>query len=293
MGAKEYRSCTWLHKKAISHHIRAAVTVSHTTKLPQNRALFPSVMNTECAALRQQQRPCLLRMRCVDPSLTMLPELLWARCISTLFLVEDYTPDVLVLGMLIQYFSSGSWQRLDSTYSCNRITKHWFGSVLLIITHQHKWAFHLSSVPQERTVVCFDKMAWNLSKHLSNYVKSYWKNMFWNFVNKVSQDKATPKYVSEQRLPKSGPKGTHSSSSAHFYSFIPVHNSTKRTGQNKEPKSAFLFQKGRPLPNPAPRNTFQCFPSFQLLLFYKDVTQWWITKKAIHQTRYLFQNCFY
>lgn len=117
MGAKEDRSCTWLHKKAISHPIRAAVTVSHTSKLPQNRALFPSVMNIECAVLRQQQHPCLLRMHRVDPSLTMLPELLWARFISTLFLVEDYTPDVLVLGMLIQYFSSGSWQRLDSTYS--------------------------------------------------------------------------------------------------------------------------------------------------------------------------------
>lgn len=81
-------------------------------------------------------------------------------------------------------------------------------------------------------------------------------------MNKVPQDKVTPKYVSEQRLPKSGPKGTHSSSSAHFYSFLSVHNSIKRLGQNKEPKSAFLFQKGRPLPIPVPRNTVQYFPSF-------------------------------
>lgn len=86
-------------------------------------------------------------------------------------------------------------------------------------------------------------MVWNLSKHLSNYVKSYWKNTFWDFVNKVPQDKVTPKYMSEHRLPKSGPKGTHSSSSAHIYFFLPVHSSIKRPGQNKEWKSAFLFWK--------------------------------------------------
>lgn len=90
-------------------------------------------------------------------------------------------------------------------------------------------------------------MVWNLSKHLSNYVKSYWKNMFWDFVNKIPQEAVTPKCVSEQRLKKFGPRGIHSSSSAHLYSFILVHNSTKRGWQSKEPKPAFPFQKGRTL----------------------------------------------
>lgn len=103
------------------------------------------------------------------------------------------------------------------------------------------------SFSRKNYCACFDKMVLNLSKHLSNYMKSYWKNMFWDFVNKVPQEKVTPKCVSEQRLPKSGPKGIHSSSSAHLYSFIPIHNSTKRGWQSKEPKSAFLFQKGRTL----------------------------------------------
>lgn len=78
----------------------------------------------------------------------------------------------------------------------------------------------------------------------------------WNLIGRICseilwikspQEKVTPKCVSEQSLPKSGPKGIHSSSSAHLYSFIPIHNSTKRGWQSKEPKSAFPFQKGRTL----------------------------------------------
>lgn len=95
--------------------------------------------------------------------------------------------------------------------------------------------------------VCFDKMAWNLSKYLSNYAKSYWKNMFWHFVNKVLHEKVTLKCVSEQRFLKSGPKGIHSPSSAHFYSFSSVHNSTKRGWQSEESKSTFFSQEGKTL----------------------------------------------
>lgn len=107
-------------------------------------------------------------------------------------------------------------------------------------------SFKLSS-SRKNYCAYFDKMVWNLSKHLSNYVKSYWKNMFWHSVNKVPQEKVTPKCLSEQRFPKSGPKGIHSSSSAHLYSFIPVHNSVKRGWQSKEPKPPFFFQKDRTL----------------------------------------------
>lgn len=50
-------------------------------------------------------------------------------------------------------------------------------------------SFKLSS-SRKNYCAYFDKMVWSLSKYLSNYVKSYWKNMFRDFVNEVPQEKS-------------------------------------------------------------------------------------------------------
>lgn len=154
----------------------AAVTVSRNTKPHQHWALFPSVTNiSTCSAQRAAASVPSEDALCLSKSKVNLHIILGRRPSS----------DVLVFGILIQYFSSGSWQRLDSAYSCNRVTKYWFGSCIR--------NYYSTNINEHFTVAWFT-VAWFLKKELlSALIRWYeiYPNIYqtmWNPIGRIRSE---------------------------------------------------------------------------------------------------------